>query len=346
MLVILQGKLSRPMNQTFIIAEAGVNHNGSLNLAKQLIDVAVEAGADAVKFQTFKAENLVSKTLKQADYQTENTGKQQSQFELLKQLTLSEDAHHQLIDYCAFRNIEFMSTPFDDESIELLDRLKMKRWKIPSGELLSIPYLRKIAKFNQATILSTGMGDLAEVEIAVKTLLKAGLDKKNLTVLHANTAYPTPYQDVNLNAMLMLKKHFEVSVGLSDHSLGIEVPIAAVAMGANMIEKHFTLDKTLEGPDHKASLEPEELKAMVSAIRHIEQAMGIETKQTSSSEKNNKLIARKRIVAKQTIQKGDILNEQNLTLRRTETGEHSVNWDSVIGSKAVRSFVEGEGICL
>ncbi|MEA3405464.1 MAG: N-acetylneuraminate synthase family protein, partial [Pseudomonadota bacterium] len=233
----------------FIIAEAGVNHNGSLEVAKQLVDAAVDAGANAVKFQTFKADALVTQDAQQADYQTENTGVKESQYAMLKRLELAESDHLELVAYCQKKQIEFMSTAFDDESIELLHRLGMQRWKIPSGELLSIPYLRQIAKFNQQTILSTGMGNLEEVALAIQTLLSAGLSKQNLTILHANTAYPTPYADVNLRAMQTLSDEFKVSTGLSDHSLGIEVPIAAVALGAVVIEKHFTLDKTLPGPD-------------------------------------------------------------------------------------------------
>ena len=260
--------------KTFIIAEAGVNHNGDIKQAIALIDAAVKAGADAVKFQTFVADKLVTKDLQQASYQTKNTGKQQSQYQLLKNLELSADEHRLLIAHCQANNIEFMSTPFDHDSIDLLASLNMQKWKIPSGELLSIPYLRKIAKLNQTTILSTGMASLDEIQISVDTLLTAGLASKNLTILHANTAYPTPFEDVNLMAMQTLKEKFAVNVGLSDHSLGIEVPIAAVAMGATMLEKHFTLDKQLPGPDHKASLETDELIAMVKAIRNIEKARG------------------------------------------------------------------------
>ncbi len=332
--------------KTFIIAEAGVNHNGDLNQALALIDAAVEAGADAVKFQTFKAQNLVSKSLQQADYQTENTGKAQSQYQLLKALELSKSDHQTLMEYCQQHDIEFMSTPFDDDSIELLNQLQMKTWKIPSGELLSIPYLRKIAKLNQTTILSTGMGELDEIELAIDTLLKAGLSSGNLTILHANTAYPTPFEDVNLNAMLSIQKQFNVEVGLSDHSLGIAVPIAAVAMGARVIEKHFTLDKTLPGPDHKASLEPDELKAMVARIRQIEMAMGNGIKTASASEKGNKSLVSKRIVAKMPIQIGEYFSEQNLTLKRAETGLPSTDWDDALGRVATQNFAEDEGISL
>lgn len=328
----------------FIIAEAGVNHNGDLEKAMALIDAAVDAGADAVKFQTFTTENLVTEDAKQADYQTANTGVKESQFAMLKRLELSVEAHQQLFAYCLQKNIEFMSTAFDSDSVEFLHQLGMKRWKIPSGELLSIPYLRQIARFNQPTILSTGMGDLGEVNLAITTLLDAGLSKQNLIVLHANTAYPTPYSDVNLRAMQTLKAEFDVAVGLSDHSLGIEVPIAAVALGAQVIEKHFTLDRTLPGPDHKASLEPEELKQMVVSIRHIEQALGDGKKQSSDSEKANISVARKRIVAKSAIQKGEQFSEQNLTLKRSDQGAYASDWDKFIGQTANQDFAEGEGI--
>lgn len=330
----------------FIIAEAGVNHNGSLAMAKQLVDAAVSAGADAVKFQTFKADALVTKQAQQASYQTENTGVKESQYEMLKRLELDEVAHLELINYCQKKKIEFMSTAFDDKSIQLLSRLGVKRWKIPSGELLSIPYLRQIAALNQQTILSTGMGNLDEVELAIQTLINAGLDKQKLTVLHANTAYPTPYADVNLRAMQTLGEAFEVSVGLSDHSLGGEVPIAAVAMGAEVIEKHFTLDKTLPGPDHKASLESLELKQMVTAIRHVELAMGSGEKVASQSEEMNKTVARKRIVVSQPICKGDIFTAENLTLKRSESGLYAEHWDAVIGKVATQDFVMGEGVIL
>jgi len=330
----------------FIIAEAGVNHNGSLEMAKQLVDAAVEAGADAVKFQTFKADNLVTQTAQQADYQTQNTGVKESQYAMLKRLELTETDHYELLNHCRQNQIEFMSTAFDDDSIQLLHQLGMQRWKIPSGELLSIPYLRQIAQFNQPTILSTGMGNLDEVALAIQTLLSAGLSKQNLTVLHANTAYPTPYSDVNLRAMQTLAHEFSVSTGLSDHSLGIEVPVAAVALGAQVIEKHFTLDKTLPGPDHKASLEPQELKAMVQAIRHIEQALGTGEKTASSSEIANKTVARKRIVAKQPVQAGEVLTEQNLMLKRSDSGLFAESWDAVLGKKAVKDFAEGEGVTL
>lgn len=328
----------------FIIAEAGVNHNGDLSLAKQLVDAAVKAGADAVKFQTFKADKLVTKEAKQAAYQTKNSGVEESQYDMLKRLELTEADHRALIAYCAQLGIEFMSTAFDSDSIELLSQLGMKRWKIPSGELLSIPYLRQIAALNQETILSTGMGSLEEVELAVKTLLEAGLELNNLTILHANTAYPTPYADVNLNAMHTLKKAFGVKVGLSDHSLGIEVPIAAVALGAEVIEKHFTLDNSLPGPDHKASLELKALEQMVSSIRHIELALGTGEKVASASEKDNRQVARKRIVAKQPIAQGDIFTADNLEIKRASYGVYAQHWDKLLGSTARTQYQTGEPI--
>ncbi len=330
----------------FIIAEAGVNHNGSLQIAKQLVDVAVDAGANAVKFQTFKTDSMVTKDAVQASYQTENTGLKESQYAMLKRLELDKADHVALMEYCQQKQIEFMSTAFDDESIQLLHGLGMKRWKIPSGELLSIPYLRQIAAFNQQTILSTGMGSLEEVQLGINTLLTSGLDKHNLTVLHANTAYPTPYSDVNLRAMQTLADAFDVSIGLSDHSLGIEVPIAAVALGATVLEKHFTLDKTSPGPDHKASLEPGELKAMVQAIRHIELALGSGEKVASQSEQANKTVARKRIVAKQTVKEGTLFTVENLTLKRSDVGLFAESWDSVLGQTASKDFMVGEGVVL
>jgi len=332
------------MNQTFVIAEAGVNHNGELRQAIKLVDIAVAAGADAVKFQTFKAENLVTETAQQADYQAENTSTEQSQYQLLKQLELSEMNHRMVFNYCQQEGIEFMSTPFDSESIEFLHQLGMRRWKIPSGELLSIPFLQQIAHLNQPTYLSTGMATLEEVGLAVETLLQAGLSRENLTLLHANTAYPTPYKDVNLRAMLTLQQQFNLPVGLSDHSLGIEVPIAAVAMGAKVIEKHFTLDRHLPGPDHKASLEADELQQMVQSIRHIELALGNGNKQPTESEKANIAVARKRIVASQPIAEGEILTEKNLTLKRSDTGFYADVWCEVLGKPAPQSFQTGEGV--
>lgn len=328
----------------FIIAEAGVNHNGSIETAKKLIDVAADAGADAIKFQSFKAEQLVTPDAQQSSYQSENMGESMTQFQMLKALELSVGDHHVLIEYCRIKHIEFMSTPFDDESIDLLSNLSMKRYKIPSGELLSIPYLRKIARLNRPTILSTGMGNFAEIKVAVDCLLSSGLCKENLSILHANSAYPTPYHDVNLNTLAKIRSLFDVRVGLSDHSLGIEVPIAAVALGAQVIEKHFTLDKTMPGPDHKASLEPDELISMVAAIRNVEKALGSEEKGATSSEAGNILPARKSIVAKCDIKVGDTFSEENITIKRPANGISSMYWDQVVGQSADRNYTQNQQI--
>lgn len=286
------------MKKVFIIAEAGVNHNGSIELAQKLIDVASESGADAVKFQTFKAEKLVSKNAQKAEYQKQTTDKTESQFDMIKKLELDLDAHKELISYCKTKNIMFLSTPFDHDSIELLNDLGLEIFKIPSGEITNLPYLRHIGKLSKKVILSTGMADIGEIEDALDILISSGTQKENITVLHANTMYPTPMEDVNLKAMVTIGNTFDIPFGYSDHTLGIEVDIAAVAMGACCIEKHFTLDKTMEGPDHKASLEPDELKAMVKAIRNIELAFGNSVKKPSKSEIPNMQIARKSIVAK------------------------------------------------
>ncbi|WDN89395.1 N,N'-diacetyllegionaminate synthase [Desulfosarcina sp. BuS5] len=273
------------MEKTYIIAEAGINHNGDLELARQMIDVAVDAGADAVKFQTFKAEKVVSRFAPKAEYQKKATNADESQLEMIKKLELDAAAHHMLIDYCAKKNIRFLSTPFDLESIDLLNELGFDIFKIPSGEITNLPYLRKIGKLKKKVIMSTGMSDLGEIEDALLILMKAGTSAENITILHCNTEYPTPIEDVNLKAMQMIGAAFPgIKIGYSDHTLGIEIPIAAVAMGATIIEKHFTLDKNMSGPDHKASLEPDELKAMVCAIRNIEKALGAGIKKPSSSE--------------------------------------------------------------
>ena len=289
------------MKKVFIIAEAGVNHNGSIELAKRLIDVASESGADAVKFQTFKAEKLVSKNAQKADYQKQTSNNSESQFDMIKKLELDLNTHKELISYCKTKNIMFLSTPFDHDSIELLSDLGLEIFKIPSGEITNLPYLRHIGKLNRKVILSTGMANIGEIEDALDVLIEAGTKKENITVLHANTMYPTPMKDVNLKAMVTIGNTFDIAFGYSDHTLGIEVDIAAVAMGASCIEKHFTLDCTMEGPDHKASLEPDELKAMVKAIRNIELALGNSIKKPSKSEIPNMQIARKSIVAKMDI---------------------------------------------
>ncbi|MBP6712756.1 MAG: N-acetylneuraminate synthase [Aliarcobacter sp.] len=327
------------MNKVFIIAEAGVNHNGSIELAKKLIDIAVEAKVDAVKFQTFKASNLVSKNAQKADYQKNNMNDaDDSQFNMLKKLELDIDTHKELIAYCNSKNIMFLSTPFDHDSIELLNDLGLEIFKIPSGEITNLPYLRHIGKLNKKVILSTGMADIGEIEDALDVLYKAGTKKENITVLHANTMYPTPMEDVNLRAMITIGNTFDVAYGYSDHTLGIEIPTAAVAMGASCIEKHFTLDCTMEGPDHKASLEPHELKAMVEAIRNIELALGSSIKKPSKSETPNINIARKSIVAKCDIKKGQTLTENNLTIKRPGNGINPMRWDEIVGTVANKDY--------
>lgn len=331
------------MRKVFIIAEAGVNHNGSIELAKKLIDVACEAEVDAVKFQTFKATNLVSKNAQKAQYQKNNMNDgDDSQFNMLKKLELDIDAHKELISYCNSKNIMFLSTPFDHDSIELLNELGLEIFKIPSAEITNLPYLRHIGKLNKHVILSTGMADMGEIEDALDVLINAGTKKENITVLHANTMYPTPMEDVNLRAMVTIGKTFDVAYGYSDHTLGIEVDIAAVAMGAICVEKHFTLDCTMQGPDHKASLEPDELIAMVKAIRNIELALGSSIKKPSKSEEPNILIARKSIVAKCTIKKGEILSEQNLAIKRPANGINPMRWDEVVGIVATKNYEEDE----
>jgi N,N'-diacetyllegionaminate synthase len=326
------------MNNTFIIAEAGVNHNGSLELAMKLIDVASEAGADAVKFQTFNADLLVSRSAQKAEYQKQTTAKDESQYEMLKKLELDEQAHRELLRYCSEKKIMFLSTPFDHASIELLNGLGMKIFKIPSGEITNLPYLRHVGQLGKEVILSTGMADLREVEDALNVLVRAGTDKDKITVLHATTEYPCPMEDVNLRAMQTMQNAFKVKVGYSDHTQGIEVPIAAVAMGASVIEKHFTLDRTMDGPDHKASLEPAELKAMVQAIRHIERALGNGIKQPCLSEKKNINAARKSIVAASSIKQGEILGESNLEVKRPGNGISPMRWDEIIGQAAQKNY--------
>jgi len=327
----------------FIIAEAGVNHNGSIELAKKLIDVAVEAGVDAVKFQTFKTENLVSKSAQKASYQKENMNDgENSQFAMLKKLELDVETHTELIKYCNSKKIMFLSTPFDLDSIDLLNELELPIFKIPSGEITNLPYLRKIGALKKRVVLSTGMADIGEIEDALDILTIAGTKKENITVLHANTMYPTPMEDVNLRAMQTIGTTFDVAYGYSDHTLGIEVDIAAVAMGATCIEKHFTLDKTMEGPDHKASLEPHELISMVKAIRNIEIALGSSVKKPSKSETPNIAVARKSIVASKTIKIGEIFTKKNISIKRPGNGINPMQWDEVIGTKAIKDYNEDE----
>ena len=327
------------LSKVFIIAEAGVNHNGSTELAKKLIDVAVHSGADAIKFQTFKAENLVSKKAQKAEYQKQTTDSKESQFEMIKKLELDVDTHQALMAYCAEKNILFLSTPFDHDSINLLNKLELDIFKIPSGEITNSPYLKQIGALNKQVILSTGMANLGEIEAALAVLVSAGTQRKRITVLHANTMYPTPMEDVNLKAMQTIGQAFDIAYGYSDHTLGIEVDVAAVAMGASVIEKHFTLDKTMEGPDHKASLEPDELKAMVKAIRNIELALGSRVKQVSNSERPNMAVARKSLIAKIDIKQGEQFTENNLTIKRPGTGISPMRWDEVIGQTAQKNYL-------
>lgn len=335
------------MSKVLIIAEAGVNHNGSMQIAKQMVDKAVEAGVDIIKFQTFKSEKLVSKAAKQAEYQQRNIGKgDEGQLTMLKKLELSVENHQELIQYCQERNIRFWSTAFDMESIDFLHSLNLGLWKIPSGEITNYPYLKKIASFHEPIILSTGMCELSDIEAALNVLINEGIKKEQITVLHCNTEYPTPYNDVNLKAMLEISEKFGVKIGYSDHTRGVEVPIAAVALGATVIEKHFTLDKNMEGPDHKASLEPDELKAMVTAIRHIEQALGTGHKSISESERKNIEIARKSIVAACPIKQGEMLTEENLTVKRPGNGISPMRWKEVLGTLAIKDFEEEDMIVL
>jgi N,N'-diacetyllegionaminate synthase len=328
--------------KTLVIAEAGVNHNGDINLARQLVDAAAEAGADWVKFQTFSADRLVTKNAEKADYQNQTTDAGESQHAMIRKLELTREMHEILIAYCKSRGIEFFSTGFDLSSIELLVDLGLGSFKIPSGEITNLPYLRHVGKYAKPVILSTGMATMAEIEAALDVLKQAGTPNERVTVLHCNTEYPTPITDVNLRAMLTIRDTFGVRVGYSDHTAGIEVAIAAVALGATVIEKHFTLDRNLPGPDHKSSLEPEELRAMVVAIRNIEKAMGDGVKRPSPSETKNIPIVRKSLVAMHAIREGEVFSEANLTIKRPGTGLSPMRWDDVLGSKAPRDFVPDE----
>ena len=331
------------MKRTLIIAEAGVNHNGDIAKAKALIDKGAEAGVDYVKFQTFKAEKLVTKQAQRASYQDKNTQNNDSQYEMLKKLELSQALHQELMDYCNQKGVKFLSTGFDSESLVFLAQLGITIAKVPSGEITNLPYLRQVASLFPEVILSTGMATIDEIKDAVKVLIDNGVSKDKIIILHCNTEYPTPMEDVNLKAMLHIQRELGLPIVYSDHALGIEVPIAAVALGATVIEKHFTLDKTLPGPDHKASLEPNELKAMVSAIRNIEKAIGGSgLKEVSKSEEKNKPIARKSIVAATDIKKGDIFTPENLTVKRPGSGISPMQWDEVIGKEAKRDFQEDE----
>lgn len=330
------------MSKVFIIAEAGVNHNGDIEIAKKLIDAAVEAGADAVKFQTFRAEKVVCKTAKKAEYQLETTDQSETQQDMLKKLELTEQMHKVLMEYCAKKKILFLSTPFDIESVKFLSGLGMQIFKIPSGEITNLPYLREIAGQQKKVILSTGMSNMDEVKAAVNVLKDNGT--KDITILHCNTQYPTPASDVNLLAMVKMREELGIPVGYSDHTQGIEVPIAAAALGAVVIEKHFTLDKNMEGPDHKASLEPQELKQMVEGTRKTELALGSGIKQASESEKPNVEIVRKSIVAAVSIKKGEKYTEENLTTKRPGNGISPMRWDEIIGMTADRDYEMDEMI--
>ena len=332
--------------KTLIIAEAGVNHNGDLELAKQLVDAAADAGADLVKFQTFSAERLVTESAPKADYQTRTTEQSESQFAMLHRLELTHEMHEALIAYCRERGIGFFSTGFDIPSLDYLASLGSERFKVPSGEITNLPYLRHIGGFGKRVILSTGMATLGEIEDALAVLEAAGTPRSRITVLHCNTEYPTPMVDVNLRAMNNIRDAFGVAVGYSDHTPGIEVPIAAVALGATVIEKHLTLDRTLPGPDHEASLEPHEFAAMTSAIRNIEQAMGDGIKRPSPSESKNKPIARKSLVAARAIREGELLNFDNVVAKRPGTGISPMRWDEVVGRTATRDYDDDELITL
>ncbi len=335
------------MNHTLIIAEAGVNHNGDISLAKKLIDVAARAGADYVKFQTFKTEKIVSPLAQKADYQKANIQKaaSDSQFEMLKKLELSELAHHELIAYCKQKNIRFLSTAFDIESIDLLNSFDIDIFKIPSGEITNLPYLEKIGGLNKKVIVSTGMCVMQEIGDAIAVLVNAGTERKNISVLHCTTDYPTAMADVNLKAMQNIHDTFNVPVGYSDHTLGIEVPVAAVALGAVIIEKHFTLDKNMDGPDHKASLEPLELVAMVAAIRNIEKTLiGSGVKQPTDAEIKNKQVARKSIHLNKNLAKGHVITTSDLISLRPGDGISPMEWNNVVGKKTKKDLLAGAKI--
>lgn len=332
------------MKKIYIIAEAGVNHNGNIDIAKQMIQVAKEAGADAIKFQTFISENVASKYAEKAEYQKQNTNCDDNQLEMIKKLELSFESFATLKEYCDIEQIEFLSTAFDFESINFLKKLDLSRWKIPSGEITNLPYLIEIAKIAKPILLSTGMSTIEEIEAAIEVLRKQGAN--DITVLHCTTEYPAPLNDVNLLAMRNMRERLGTPIGYSDHTQGIEIATAAAALGAVVIEKHFTLDRNMEGPDHKASLEPNELKAMVKAIRNIEIALGSDVKTVMPSEYNNRDIARKSIVAKINISKGDIFTADNLTVKRPGNGMSPMEWYNLIGKIAIRDFKEDEMIVL
>lgn len=328
--------------KTLIIAEAGINHNGDIQLAKKLIDIAADAGADLVKFQTFSADRLVTQSALKAEYQVLATDKIESQHEMLRNLELTESMHHELINHCAHRQIGFFSTGFDIESINFLASLGQELFKIPSGEITNLPFLRHIGGLNKRVLLSTGMSNMHEVAAALNALELAGTPKQKITVLHCTSSYPAELSDVNLRAMLSIQTEFGVEVGYSDHTLGTEVAIAAVALGAKVIEKHFTLDRNMSGPDHKASLEPDELIRMVAGIRSIEKALGDGNKVITHNELQNRDVARKSIVACMDIQEGEVFTESNLTAKRPGTGISPMEWDEIIGTKAKQSYLKDD----
>lgn len=332
------------MSRIYIIAEAGVNHNGDAGMARKLVEVAAMAGADAVKFQTFKADLLASRTARKADYQERSGSTGESQLEMLRKLELDASLHAVLVAECKARGVAFMSTPFDPESVELLRSLDMEIYKIPSGEITNLPHLRHIGGLGKQVILSTGMSDLGEIEDALHALEAAGTPRDRITVLHATTEYPAPMAEVNLRAMRTIAEAFGVTVGYSDHTVGIEVPVAAAALGARVIEKHFTLDRTLPGPDHAASLEPQELRAMITAIRNIEAALGDGRKGPTASERKNMTVARKSIVAFRPIRKGEVFSPENLTAKRPGTGLSPMRWDELIGRPADRDYQADEAV--
>ena len=329
-----------------IIAEAGVNHNGDVNIAIELVDEAAKSGADYVKFQTFKAENLVTEYAKKAKYQQQNGESGQTQYQMLKELELNEQSYQLIIKRCKQKNIGFLSSAFDLQSIEYLSKFKLPFIKIPSGEITNLPYLRKVASLNSKIFLSTGLSNMNEIENALLILTKGGAKKTEITVLHCNSEYPTPFEDVNLNAMKTIGKKFNVNVGYSDHTIGTCVPIAAVALGASVIEKHFTLDKNLVGPDHSASLEPKEFRSMVESIRSIEVAMGNGIKKLSTSEKKNLKSIRKSIVASRFIKKGELFSEDNIDIKRPGDGVSPMKWDQVLGKIAPKIFEKNQMISL
>ena len=331
-------------NKVFVIAEAGVNHNGDMATALALVDTAAACDADAVKFQTFRTEKLVTRDARQADYQQKNLGQSDGQFAMLKRLELTADAHHQLVARCRERSIRFMSTAFDDDSIDLLHGLGCQPWKIPSGEITNLPYLRRIGSFGQEVIVSTGMADLGEVENAIEVLEAAGTPRDKLILLHCTTEYPAPFGEVNLRAMQTLQTAFGLRVGYSDHTEGIDVSVAAVAMGACLIEKHFTLDRNMPGPDHKASLAPDELAALLTGIRRVEQAMGDGIKRPTPSELRNREPARKSIVAARPITVGEKFTADNLTTKRPGSGISPMRWDEMLGRTATRNYAADERI--